>query len=131
MIPRTRFWGTSTRCRMMNEQVDCTEIRADVGKLTEEQKEELIQMLANQRCVVVERNPHPVEKLRPCKGIYYYKGEKSEVTGLFHGWASDYEEFCDYGPGNFTVALIELDDGRVLPCRPETIQFLDREGAGK
>lgn len=68
--------------------------------------------------------------MRRCRGAYYYKGTKFEVEGLFHQWASNYEDCGDAGIGNFTVALIELDDGRVVECLPSTVVFLDRkEGA--
>lgn len=109
------------------QQADCTEIRADVGKLTPEQREELAQMLADQRCEVVEHCQHPVEQLRPCKAAYWYKGETHEVVGRFHGWGSDYEEFCDFGPGNFAVGIVEANDGTVVMVRADTIVFLDRE----
>lgn len=109
------------------QQADCTEVHLDLGKLTEEQKVELARAVANQRCVVVERNPHPVEVLRPCKGTIWYQREAHEVIGRFHGWGSDYEEFCDAGPENFAVGLIECNDGTVVMCRADTIVFLDRE----
>ncbi len=108
------------------QQMDCTEVHLDAGKLTQEQREELTQMLADQRCMIVERTPHPVEQLRPCKGIYWYKREAHEVVGRFHGWSSDYEEFCDAGPGNFAVGIIEANDGTVYMVRADTIVFLDR-----
>lgn len=106
---------------------DCTEVRMSLGNLTEEQAMKLAEAVTNQRCVVVERNPHPTEALRPCKGIYWYKGENHEVVGRFHGWGSDYEEFCDAGPGNFAIGIIESEDGTVAMCRADTIVFLDRE----
>lgn len=109
------------------QQADCTEVHLDMGKLTEEQKVELARAAANQRCVVVEQNPHPVEALRPCKGTLWYQREAREVIGRFHGWGSDYEEFCDAGPGNFAAGLIECNDGTVVMCRADTIVFLDRE----
>lgn len=109
------------------KMMDCTEICLDLGKLTEEQRVELARAIANQCCVVVERNPHPTEALRPCKGTYWYKGEEHEVIGRFHGWGSDYEEFCDAGPGNFAIGIIESSDGTVAMCRADTIVFLDRE----
>ena len=61
------------------QQADCTEVHLDLGKLTEEQKVELARAVANQRCVVVERNPHPVEVLRPCKGTIWYQREAHGV----------------------------------------------------
>lgn len=63
-------------------------------------------------------------KLRPCKATRYYKGEYHEVKGWFHGWGADYEEF-ETGPGNLTLAIIEQEDGSVVTCPPDTVQFLD------
>lgn len=71
------------------------------------------------------RNDEPVERLRPCEAITYEKGNAEKVQGRFHGWGSNYEEF-ETGPGNFTTAIIELDDGRVVGCPAETVRFLDR-----
>lgn len=71
------------------------------------------------------RSDEPVKTLRPCKAILYDKGEAKEVIGHFHMWGSNYEEF-ETGPGNFTTAIIELDDGRVVGCPAETVRFLDR-----
>lgn len=71
------------------------------------------------------RNDEPVKSLRPCKATLYERGEAKEVTGRFHLWGSNYEEL-DVGAGNFTTAIIELDDGRVVSCPAETVQFYDR-----
>ena len=71
------------------------------------------------------RNDEPVKSLRPCKATLYENGEAKEVTGRFHLWGSNYEEF-ETGPGNFTTAIVELDDGRVVSCPAETVQFYDR-----
>lgn len=71
------------------------------------------------------QNDVPVENLRPCKALVYDRGEAKEVFGRFHRWGENYEEF-ETGPGNFSVAIIELDDGRVVSCNAETVQFLDR-----
>lgn len=71
------------------------------------------------------RNDEPVKSLRPCKATLYENGEAKEVAGRFHLWGSNYEEF-EPGPGNFTTAIIELDDGRVVSCLAETVKFLDR-----
>ena len=109
------------------QQADCTEVCIDLGKLTEEQRGKMAEMLANQCCVLAERNSHPTEALRPCKGTYWYKGECHDVVGRFHGWGSDYEEFCGVGPGNFTVGIVEANDGTVFMLRADTIVFLDRE----
>ena len=67
----------------------------------------------------------PTKGLRPCRAIRYEKGEAIEVFGMFHRWGSQYEEF-DLGPGNFTTALVEAEDGNVYECVADSVQFLDR-----
>lgn len=63
-----------------------------------------------------------------CKRITYeYSGSirnkrETTVTGHFHGWGSAYEEF-DAGPGNFTIGIVELDDGQIETFIPELIKF--------
>jgi hypothetical protein len=46
-------------------------------------------------------------------------------TGKFHRWGVSYEEF-ESGPGNFTVAIVEMEDGTVLTQLPEDIKFIPR-----
>lgn len=70
--------------------------------------------------------------MRRCKAVTWENGYRSKqraVEGLFHQWASNYEEF-ENGPGNFTVALIELDNGKIVECLSDTVVFLDRENPG-
>lgn len=43
--------------------------------------------------------------------------------GLFHQWASAYEEF-ESGAGNFTVALVETPDGTIEQVLPINIKFV-------
>ncbi len=106
---------------------DCTEIRVDMSLTAAEEREKLAKGLADQPSVLLAPDKNPVERLRPCKGTYWYKREAHEVVGRFHGWGSDYEEFCDAGPGNFTVGIIEANDGTVYMVRADTIVFLDRD----
>ena len=47
-------------------------------------------------------------------------------NGQFHQWGSDYEEF-ETGPGNYTTAIIEMDDGEILTPFPGMIRFDDVE----
>lgn len=75
------------------------------------------------------RNDEPLKGLRPCKAVVYEKGEAVDVVGRYHCWGNNYEEF-DGGPGVFTTAIIELEDGRIVSCPAETVQFLDREAPG-
>lgn len=46
--------------------------------------------------------------------------------GLFHQWASSYEEF-ENGAGNYTVALVELEDGTIKEVLPSNIKFIQNE----
>ena len=45
-------------------------------------------------------------------------------AGKFHKWGDAYEEF-ESGPGNFTVALVELPDGTIEEVQPKNIKFID------
>ena len=68
----------------------------------------------------------PIRHLRPCKAeAYLCPRVRKSVEGLFHGWGSDFME-VGRGPGNFTVALVEANDGQMYVCLPETVRFLDR-----
>ncbi len=42
--------------------------------------------------------------------------------GLFHQWGNAYEE-SEYNFGNYTVALIELQDGTITEVLPRNIKF--------
>lgn len=53
--------------------------------------------------------------------------EKVEVgKGVFHGWGSDYEEF-ETGAGNYSTAIIEMQDGTIKNPHVEMIQFNDQK----
>jgi hypothetical protein len=43
--------------------------------------------------------------------------------GLFHQWANAYEE-STAGFGNFTVALVEIEDGTIVQVLPMNIKFV-------
>ena len=43
---------------------------------------------------------------------------------LFHQFGVDYEEFQS-GAGNFSTAIIELADGKVIQVRADHIRFID------
>jgi len=45
-------------------------------------------------------------------------------TGMFLHWGEEFEEL-EGGPGNFTVAIVELPDGQVVKAFPERVRFLD------
>jgi hypothetical protein len=55
--------------------------------------------------------------------------ENKETLGLFHQWGNDFEEF-ESGAGNYTVAIVELDDGTVVTHAPDKITFLPPEAKG-
>ena len=68
--------------------------------------------------------------MRQCKGQYTeYNQEKHRFEnipfeeGLFHQWGNDYQEY-EEGPGNFTVGIVELPDGRVVTPIARFIQFV-------
>ena len=44
--------------------------------------------------------------------------------GWFHGFGVDFEEF-DGGPGNYTVAIVERDDGTIESVPLNFVRFLD------
>lgn len=48
------------------------------------------------------------------------------VEGDFHGWGNDYEEF-ETGPGNHTIAIVELNDGRIILGTAHKTVFLDKK----
>lgn len=91
--------------------------------------EELRESMKNARISVCYESKYPADSLRLCEAMYYASGKIVRVKGRFHCWGSNYEEF-DSGPGVFTTAIIELDDGRIVSCPAETVQFLDRGGSG-
>lgn len=55
-------------------------------------------------------------------------GIEDAAEGKFHGWGVEYEEF-EAGPGNHTVAIVEMPDGTVQTLVPWLIRFLDSEDA--
>ena len=63
--------------------------------------------------------------MRRCKAEVQKNRKMISVEGMFHQWASDFVEF-ETGPGNYTVALIELDDGRIVKGAADTVVFLDK-----
>lgn len=65
-----------------------------------------------------------------CKIITYeYNGDvrnkrETLVNGVFHQWGADYEEY-ENGPGNYSVGIVELEDGSVQRFIPENIKFIE------
>lgn len=66
-----------------------------------------------------------MDELRIVTVSYYDKGKKTRVdtTGRFHCWGIDYQEF-ESGPGMYTVAIVELDDGSVKVIHPTDVRFM-------
>jgi len=46
--------------------------------------------------------------------------------GLFHQWGNGYEEF-ESGPGNYSVALVELPNGEMIEVLPTNLKFINNE----
>ncbi|MNN69161.1 hypothetical protein D3C81_1849240 [compost metagenome] len=55
-------------------------------------------------------------------------GLEDAAEGKFHGWGVEYEEF-ESGPGNYSVAIVEMPDGTVQTLMPWAIRFLDSADA--
>lgn len=70
-----------------------------------------------------------MENLRRCKGKcnIYENGKWSSLEfdlGYFHEWGMNYEEF-ESGAGNYSVAIVELLDGRIVMPVADNITFID------
>lgn len=70
-----------------------------------------------------------MENLRRCKGKcnIYENGKWSSLEfdlDYFHEWGMNYEEF-ESGAGNYSVAIVELPDGRIVMPVADDIVFLD------
>lgn len=61
------------------------------------------------------------ETIKPGTGCW-----EKEFTheGLFHQWANAFEESSE-GFGNYTVALIQKEDGTIVEVLPSNVKFLD------
>jgi hypothetical protein len=56
--------------------------------------------------------------------VRVYRVDKTLVgEGTFHQWGCNYNEF-DSGPGNFTTAIVEMEDGTVKNIDCELIEFI-------
>lgn len=68
-----------------------------------------------------------MKRKRYCRGKYFKDGSSHDFKiGRFHQWGSDYEEF-ESGPGNYSVAIVELPDGTVVMPIADDICFLEDE----
>lgn len=68
--------------------------------------------------------------MRKCKGIYQiFNGEdwvdKYFTRGLFHGFSVDYRELHN-GVGIFPVAIVELEEGKIIVIPADNISFTDK-----
>lgn len=72
----------------------------------------------------IRRNLAP-PPMRRCRAKTWDRGKLIPVEGLFHQWGATFEEF-EAGPANTTMAIIELDDGRIVEGIYHTVEFLDR-----
>ena len=63
--------------------------------------------------------------MRTVKAEIYEQGMWIPITGKFHLWGSTYDEF-ESGPGNQTMAIIELEGGRIVMALPQNVQFIDK-----
>jgi hypothetical protein len=50
------------------------------------------------------------------------------VEGLFHQWGVNYEEF-QYGPGNYSIGIVELPGGRVVTPLADDVHFEEADHA--
>lgn len=54
-----------------------------------------------------------------------YKHEKViDGEAVFHQWGCDYQEY-ESGPGNFSTAIVEFNDGEVKNIPVQLIKFID------
>lgn len=78
-------------------------------------------------------NRHSLPEVKVFKNQFRKTEEKpfgewvkiGDGTGWFHTWGCNYQEF-EAGAGNFTVAIIEREDGTIEMTPADMIQFLNR-----
>ncbi len=59
----------------------------------------------------------------PYKSTIYWELEE-QGEAYFHQWGSDYAEGPEGSCGNYTTAIIELDDGQIKNIPAEHIRFI-------
>ena len=73
-------------------------------------------------------NPN-TSQLRKCSGFYMtfngraYEKNKFEI-GCFHQFGNSFERFKS-GAGNYTTAIVELPDGRLVEAVVDSVKFLE------
>lgn len=75
-----------------------------------------------------------VENLRKCSGYYMEQNTQNSseygiryhevefTNGNFHQFGNNYREF-ESGVGNYTTAIVELEDGRIVEAVVDSIKF--------
>lgn len=71
------------------------------------------------------------DELRHCQIRYYEDGNEIETTGLFHCWGFAAKADPDLGNIQWSVAIVEIQDGNVVGVDPTKIKFLDRSKHAK
>jgi len=62
--------------------------------------------------------------IQPSEGVRGHWKPTEPVAAKFHQFGSAYEEF-ESGPGNYSVAIVEMPDGTVQALALSDIRFLD------
>lgn len=63
--------------------------------------------------------------IKRLRAIQYSRPEDQvDRPGLFHQWGTDFEEY-ENGAAQFSVGIVELEDGSVEMVPPERIHFLE------
>lgn len=52
--------------------------------------------------------------------------EVDRGIGTFHGWGLEYEQF-DNGVGNYSVGIVETEDGNIVTVLPRDIKFIEKK----
>ena len=66
-------------------------------------------------------------QLRRCSGRYWEKGGFCNFElGYFHQWGFSYEDCGENGMVNYSIAIVELPNGKIVIPMPEDIQFIDK-----
>lgn len=81
-------------------------------------KEELIK---KRRCIIMTKRVVPLEK--PLQKYEVPKYEEVEIEGFFLRFGEEAEEL-ETGFGNFTVALVEDDEGYIHSVCPTSLRFI-------
>lgn len=52
-----------------------------------------------------------------------YLDRTKTAVGLFHQFGCDYEEF-ETGPGNYSTAIVEMEDGTIKNIPVQDVEFI-------